>query len=598
MDQTRKIFGVIMALFVVLIAVAGYMSLSGRMPGQSTSGTGAVAPTAAPAVSKAEPTVASVAAARSTEAPTAEPVQPAATTAPVEPAKPVSELGARLKPVWGANYKPDDGLGTVVCGAYAFSADYVLQQIQTSGLDVKNGYHLGIVPFYLNENYAVTAEDRATALKDGTLDCLLTTFDLMALEDPGIMTMFINESAGGDQMWARGMNSINDLRGKRIAFEANGPSAYFVYDLLATVGLKPSDVTLLPQPTQGAAIDVFNKSEADAVAGWEPVIFGAEKGGGKPLATSKDFRSILGGVVFAPEAIREKRAVIQGFHDSWFDALDVWEKDFGKASRDIAAWGNNEYLGVSKENAEKDMRILISGVAQASLADNARALGDLPLVTRRLQTARGLWALNGHKVPNSDVSKLIDPSFVLSAARVRGVDPQAVNNFPNNTFSLGRTRAPVAVASTNTSGGSDSGSGTAATQATSTPDPNSAVVLATLPCKRFEFLPNSQELQPSSQQELRDCAVNVLTQNVTLFVKVKGSSAWPGPKGSISQEQVEQTAKGRAQAVVNFLVAQGIDASRFVVEWTLPPPENRETNDAAKLSSDRYVEISLLASGL
>jgi ABC-type nitrate/sulfonate/bicarbonate transport system substrate-binding protein len=595
MDQTRKIFGVIMALFVVLIGVAGYMSLSGRLGTPASPGVAQpAAATSAPAAAKTEPTVASVAAAPATEVPTAVPAAPAAPTAVVEPTKAVSELGARLKPIWGANYKPDDGLGTVVCGAYAFSADYVLQQIQTSGLDVKNGFHLGIVPFYLNENYVVTAEDRATALKDGTLDCLLTTFDLMALEDPGIMTMFINESAGGDQMWARGMNSINDLRGKRIAFEANGPSAYFVYDLLATVGLKPTDVTLLPQPTQGAAIDVFNKSEADAVAGWEPVIFGAEKGGGKPLATSKDFRSILGGVVFSPGVIREKRAVIQAFHDSWFDALDVWEKDFGAASKSIADWGNNEYLGVSKENAEKDMRILISGVAQASLSDNARALGDLPLVTRRLQTARGLWALNGHKVPGSDTSKLIDPSFVLSAARVRGADPQAVNAFPNNTFSLGRTRAPVAVAAT----GTDTGTTATTDQATATPDPAAATVVATLPCSRFEFLPNSQELQPRSQQELRDCAVNVLTQNVTLFVRVKGSSAWPGPKGSVSQEQVELTAKGRAQSVVNYLVAQGIDASRFVVEWTLPPVENRETNDAAKLNSDRFVEISLLASGL
>ncbi len=191
------------------------------------------------------------------------------------------------------------------------------------------------------------------------------------------------------------------LRGKRIAFEANGPSAYFVYDLLNTVQLKPSDVVLLPRPTQADAIEVFNKGEADAVSGWEPVIFGAEKGGGKPLATSKDFRSILGGVVFAPESIKQKRAVIQGFHDAWFDALDVWDTDFGKASQSVADWGNNEYLGVKKETAEQDMRILISGVAQASLAENARALGDLPLVTRRMQQARGLWAAAGHTAPTA-----------------------------------------------------------------------------------------------------------------------------------------------------------------------------------------------------
>lgn len=592
MDRTRKTFGIILTLFVALIAGVAYMSLSGKNAATpAPTSAPAVAPTKAPA---AEPTKAdSVAAARATEAPapTSAPADAAAPTAAPVDAMP-ADKGERLKPIWGASYKENDGLGKIVCGAYAFSADYVLQQIQTSGLDVKNGFHLGIVPFYLNENYVVTAQDRSTALKDGTLDCLLTTFDLMALEDPGIMTMFINESAGGDQMWARNMNSINDLRGKRIAFEANGPSAYFVYDLLNTVQLKPTDVVLLPQPTQGDAIEVFNKGEADAVSGWEPVIFGAEKGGGKPLATSKDFRSILGGVVFAPEAIKNKRAVIQGFHDAWFDALDVWETDFGKASQSIADWGNNDYLGVRKESAEKDMRILISGVAQASLADNARALGDLPLVTRRMQQARGLWATAGHTVPTSDVTKLVDPSFVLSAARVRGVDPQAVNNFPNNTFSLGRTSMPVTVKAPVEPAG-------VTASATATPDTAvPTTVLATLPCRRFEFLPNSTQLQPQSQQELNDCALGVLQQNITLYVRVKGSSAWPGPKGSIAQSAVESTAKARAQAIVSYLVSQGINAERFVVEWTLPPEANRETTDLTKQASDRYVEISLLASGL
>ena len=148
----------------------------------------------------------------------------------------------RLKPIWGPGYKENDGLGRITCGAYAFSADYVLQQIQIAGLDVKHGFHLGIVPFYLNENYVVTAKERTDALQNGTLDCLLTTFDLIALEDPGVLTTFINESAGGDQLWARNVASLNDLKGKRIAFEADGPSEYFVQDLLATVQLTPKDV--------------------------------------------------------------------------------------------------------------------------------------------------------------------------------------------------------------------------------------------------------------------------------------------------------------------------------------------------------------------
>ncbi len=39
--------------------------------------------------------------------------------------------------------------------------------------------------------------------QSGQIDCLPTTFDWIALDDPGIITTFINKSAGGDQIWAR-----------------------------------------------------------------------------------------------------------------------------------------------------------------------------------------------------------------------------------------------------------------------------------------------------------------------------------------------------------------------------------------------------------
>ena len=78
----------------------------------------------------------------------------------------------------------------------------------------------------------------------------------------------------------------------------------------------------------------------------------------------------------------------------------------------------------------------------------------------------------------------------------------------------------------------------------------------------------------------------------------RGSSAWPGPKGTFTQQQVEATARSRAQSIVDYLVSQGINKDRFVVEWTLPPEDHRETTDVAKQSQDRYVELTLLVAGL
>ena len=521
-----------------------------------------------------------------------------AETAPTEAAPAAAAQTERLKPIWGPSYKENDGLGRITCGAYAFSADYVLQQIQIAGLDVKHGFHLGIVPFYLNENYVVTAKERTDALQNGTLDCLLTTFDLIALEDPGVLTTFINESAGGDQLWARNVASLNDLKGKRIAFEADGPSEYFVQDLLATVQLTPKDVTLLPQPNQGAAIETFNKEEADVVAGWTPVIFDAEKSGGQMLASSKEFRSILGGIVMSRQAMQSKRTVIQLFHDAWFEALAQQETDFGTAAKQIAQWGNNDFLGVQADTAEDDLRTLLDGVAQANLADNVRAFSNVSAIISRLLQARNLWAAAGHPVPGGDVTAIVNPEFVQASARSVQVDLNAPNKFVNNSFSLGRTLQPIQ-ASTDVTTTVAATTAVTAAVAPAQPDAiTSARTVATLPCSRFEFVPNSVQLQPASQQELTSCALRVLQQNVNLYVRIKGSSAWPGPKGAYKQAQVEGTAKQRADSIVAFLVAQGVARERFVVEWTLPPQDHWETTDLAKQAEDRYVEITLLASGL
>lgn len=594
MKQNRAIFLGLVMLAVLVVAGAAVMRNGPPITitiGSNQATPAAAASTSAPISQNAAVPAATVAAPIEKTAPaTATPVATSATAN--------TQTSSRFQPIFGPNYKENDGLGRIVCGAYAFSADYVLQQIQIAGLDIKRGFHLGIVPFYLNENYVVTAKERTDLVQSGQLDCLLTTFDLIALEDPGVLTTFINESAGGDQLWARNVASLNDLKGKRIAFEANGPSEYFVQDLLATVQLTPKDVTLLPQTDQNSAIAIFNNEEADVVAGWTPVIFDAEKSGGTLLASSKEFRSILGGIVMSRQAMQNKRTVIQLFHDAWFEALAQQEVNFGKAATQIAQWGHNDYLGVRTDTAEDDLRTLLDGVAQANLADNVRAFSNVSAIINRLLQARNLWAAAGHQVPGGDVTAIVNPEFVQTSARMMQVDLNATNKFVNNTFSLGRNQI-TAPSPTNAAAAAPVAAPAAAPDAARQEEIlANAQAVATLPCSRFEFVPNTAQLLPASQTELSNCALRVLQQNVNLYVRVKGSSAWPGPKGTVRRELVEQTAKERAQAIADFFTAQGINKDRLILDWTMPPEDHWETTDVAKQAQDRYVELTLLVSGL
>ena len=166
-------------------------------------------------------------------------------------------------PVFGPNYQADDGLPTYTCGADAFGSYFTLQQMQMSGKDIAHGFHLAIVPFFLDEDpaYDVSEEQRNALLASGQWDCLLTTLDAVALDSPGVITAIVDESAGADQLWARDTPTLNDLKGKRITFARNSVGEYFVYYALSIARLNPRfDVTLVPQDSVAGAVEAFVQS--------------------------------------------------------------------------------------------------------------------------------------------------------------------------------------------------------------------------------------------------------------------------------------------------------------------------------------------------
>lgn len=78
-------------------------------------------------------------------------------------------------------------------------------------------------------------------------------------------------------MRSRGINSLADLKGKRVVVPARTSAGYFLVAMLESVGLTEADVTLVPFPRGEnviAAMDemseLVKRNEADAVAIWEP----------------------------------------------------------------------------------------------------------------------------------------------------------------------------------------------------------------------------------------------------------------------------------------------------------------------------------------
>ena len=477
-------------------------------------------------------------------------------------------------PVFAPNYNANDKLPTYVCGADSFGSYFTLQQMQMSGKDVAHGFHLGIVPFLLDNNtaYDVSEEQRTALLGAGKWDCLLTTLDSVALSSPGQITAIIDESAGADQLWGRNIKMINDLKGKRIAFSRGSVSEYFVDYTLSIARLNPrTDVTLLPQDTVDEAVKAFNDGKADAVAAWEPNIYDAKKGGGAPLLSSAQMRIVIDVIVTSRQSIAKEADLVQKFHDAWFDTLKAQVESFDNAAAQIAKWGHNDWSGISVATASQDLKTALQSLAQADLGANAYVMRDTAPLVNRLNIARRVWAASGATVPNDNVADLVNPGYVTRSAAQASL--QANGKPVNTTFSMA-TKLDL------------SGVNTA-----------DAATLAVLPCRTFTFVPESTALTLESRRILDDCVVPTMQQSVGLFLHVKGSAAWPGPKGTYKQNDIMQIAQGRAQAVVDYLVSQGIDRSRFIVEATLPPQDHWETEDADIQAEDRYVELTLLTVG-
>jgi outer membrane protein OmpA-like peptidoglycan-associated protein len=167
----------------------------------------------------------------------------------------------------------------------------------------------------------------------------------------------------------------------------------------------------------------------------------------------------------------------------------------------------------------------------------------------------------------------------------------------NGTFSL-RASASAAAPAAATAGAAAVVATPAVIGAAPAPTgTNQPETVAVLPCRTFTFQPNSTGLTAESQRLLDVCVLPALRQRANIALIVRGSAAWP-TGGDYTEESVRLFGASRANAIVDYLVAQGVERKRFIVEGVAPPPERRAITDALKLAADRYVEMTLIIGGL
>ena len=253
------------------------------------------------------------------------------------------------------------------------------------------------------------------ALAAGRLDGVVSTIDTMVLYlkkgNEYQYVLALDDSAGGDGIVARKeIQSIKDLKGKKIAVNEGSVSQFFLNVVLKENGMTQKDLNIVNMK-QGDAGAAFVAEKVDAAVTWEPWL---SKGKAAPhakiLVDSSQTPGLITDVLIFPRTVIEKRAKeIQGVANAWNKAVAFWQKSPGEAN-EIMARGVGDWLKDPKVFAE-----VLTGVKFYDQAGNKKFFGTAQNpgdLTRVVQNALDIWGSFDKLQVKTTPKELINFSFI------------------------------------------------------------------------------------------------------------------------------------------------------------------------------------------
>jgi len=259
-------------------------------------------------------------------------------------------------------------------------------------LDSINAFSLGRI----NAN-SQTLNDTITSIANGSDQVIVLVND---------------NSVGNDKVIVReGINTIADLKGKKVAAEPGTVDHFLLLLGLKTAGLTQADIQFEPIET-GAAAEAFLAGRVDAVGVFAPFTTKALlRSGSKELFSSKDFPgAIPDHLAVSRQLIQERPQDVQALVDSWFDTLDFMQRNREKAYRIMA-----ERAGVTVEEY-KDYN---TGTKLFSVEDNLQAFSSGSEMTSLPYAARQISRFlveSGFIKKEPDLTQIFEDKFVKAYA--------------------------------------------------------------------------------------------------------------------------------------------------------------------------------------
>jgi NitT/TauT family transport system substrate-binding protein len=302
--------------------------------------------------------------------------------------------------------------------------------VYNNGLDPNDGSYYrkkyGMdVKFVLIEDPAA----KLAAFRKGDVDVMWNTVDNWAREASILAEQSQRSKSIIMQDWSRGgdgivslasINSIEQLKGHKVACTQFTPSHFLLLYLLAQSGLSPQDRADLEKniifaTDAPAAAAMFKAKQVDAAVTWEPDLSAAVEARGDEahvLDSTTAATNIIADTLCARQDVIDKAPeTIRDFVHGWFDGIDMIKQDPN---------GTNNIVGRALKLDADTVSGMLSGLKLTAYADNAQfygLAGGKPHYDTLFDTAFVIWRKKGLVTRPVEAKDWADTRFVQALAQ-------------------------------------------------------------------------------------------------------------------------------------------------------------------------------------
>jgi NitT/TauT family transport system substrate-binding protein len=179
----------------------------------------------------------------------------------------------------------------------------------------------------------------------GGLDLMATTTDMFALQYDQLQDikpvtiMQTDWSRGADAIAvAKGITSVADLKGKKVAVAEGTPSHFLLLYVLSQAGLTGRDIKPVFTNSSIEAAEVFKAGKADACVSWSPNVYIAaqERQGATILASTREVTNLLAGTIVARgDFVAQHPDAVTAFVAGWMRGVDMAHNDEDTAAQTL-----------------------------------------------------------------------------------------------------------------------------------------------------------------------------------------------------------------------------------------------------------------------